>query len=322
MSEIEFFNRLKQYRSILYLCHENADCDAVGSAYALASVFGGTIGAVDSCNRVAIALLEALEARVEINPDPAKYEFTVIVDTATKDLLGNFMPSKYALIDHHEFSELAGSAEFYLHRNVDATAELVYDLFKHNQVHISRKIALALITGIITDTGHFKHARPGSFRKIAEMLEQSGLRFGEVLDTLANLPLDISARIAVLKAAERASIIRLDDHLVATSQVSSYKDAAATALVMIGADIAFVGSEDDGETRISSRARREVVEAGLNLALVAKAVSEKFGGSSGGHEGAAGLSARAKLAEVTRECVEEAMRALKSKRVEKEESCR
>lgn len=309
---IEFFNKLKQYRNILYLCHKNADCDAIGSAYALAAAFGGTIAVVDTCNRTALALLEALEAKVEINPDPSGFDLTVIVDTATKDLLGNLQLGKYALIDHHEFSELIEKAEFYIHKAADATAELVYDLFKHNCLHISKKIALALIAGIVTDTGHFKHANAASFRKVAEILEQSGLKFGEVLDIFTSLPLDISGRIAILKAAERAAITRVDDYLIATSQVSAYRDAAAAALVTIGADIAFVGSEEAGETKISSRARREVVEKGLNLALILKTVAEKFGGSSGGHEGAAALSAKANFEAVIRECIKEGKNALKS----------
>ncbi|MEM2934377.1 MAG: DHH family phosphoesterase [Methanocellales archaeon] len=308
----EFFNKLKQYRNILYLCHINADCDAIGSAYALAAAFGGTIAVVDTCNRTALALLEALEAKVEINPDPSGFDLTVIVDTATKDLLGNLQLGKYALIDHHEYSELIEKAEFYIHKAADATAELVYDLFKHNRLHISKKIALALIAGIVTDTGHFKHATAASFRKVAEMLEQSGLKFGEVLDIFTSLPMDISGRIAMLKAVERAAITRVNDYLIATSQVSAYRDAAAAALITIGADIAFVGSEEAGETKISSRARREVVEKGLNLALIVKTVAEKFGGSSGGHEGAAALSAKANFEAVIRECIEEGKNALKS----------
>jgi nanoRNase/pAp phosphatase (c-di-AMP/oligoRNAs hydrolase) len=316
MSEVEFFDKLKQYRNrnILYLCHQNADCDAIGSAYALASVFGGTIGVIDTCNRTAAALLKALEAKVEISPDPSGFEFTVIVDTATKDLLGNLPLEKYryALIDHHEFPELIEKAEFYIHRSADATAELIYDLFKHNHLCINKKIALALIAGIVTDTGHFKHASAASLRKVAEMLEQSGLKLGEVIDILANLPMEISGRIAILKAAERVTTTRINDYLIATSQVSAYRDAAAAALVNIGADIAFVGSEEAGETKISSRARREVVEKGLNLALLVKAVAEKFGGSSGGHEGAAALAVKAKLEVVIHECIEEGKNALRA----------
>ncbi len=312
MSEVEFFNKLKQYHNILYLCHRNADCDAIGSAYALAAAFGGTIAVIDSCNRAAAALLEALEAKVNVNPDPSDFELTVILDTASKDLLGNLSLGKYALIDHHEFSELMEKAEFYIHRAADATAVLVYDLFKYNRLHIDKKVALALIAGIVTDTGHFKHASAASFRKVAEMLEQSGLRFGEVLDIFANLPAEISGRIAMLKAAERAAIARVDDYLIAASQVSAYRDAAAAALVTIGADIAFVGSEEAGEAKISSRARREVMEKGLNLALIMKTVAEKFGGTSGGHEGAAALTARAKFEAVIHECMEEGKNALRA----------
>ena len=52
VSDIEFFNRLLDYKNILYLCHRNADPDALGSAYALCETFGGTIGLADGCNKL------------------------------------------------------------------------------------------------------------------------------------------------------------------------------------------------------------------------------------------------------------------------------
>lgn len=35
MDEMAFYDRLRQYHNVLFLCHKNADVDSLGSAYAL-----------------------------------------------------------------------------------------------------------------------------------------------------------------------------------------------------------------------------------------------------------------------------------------------
>ena len=45
IGEAEFGSFVSRYERVLYLCHRNADPDAIGSAFALAGAFGGDIGA-------------------------------------------------------------------------------------------------------------------------------------------------------------------------------------------------------------------------------------------------------------------------------------
>ena len=40
ISEAEFGSIVSRYKNVLYLCHRNADPDAIGSAFALAGAFG------------------------------------------------------------------------------------------------------------------------------------------------------------------------------------------------------------------------------------------------------------------------------------------
>jgi len=59
-----------------------------------------------------------------------------------------------------------------------------------------RRTAFALIAGIITDTGNFRHASSESFKAVAELIDLSGIEYGEVMDILSSVPQDVSMRIA------------------------------------------------------------------------------------------------------------------------------
>ena len=276
VNEEEFFNRLLDYRNILYLCHRNADPDAISSAFALSEAIGGTVGLVDGCNRVASVLIERLGIEVVDKPNPDNYGFVVVVDTSTKAQLNDIELISYCVIDHHTTTALTENADFYLHRNTTSTVEIVFDILKAMG---------AMLTGIVTDTGHFKHASEDTFSTVAKIIKASGVEYGEVLDLMAVTPQDISMRIAILKAASRVELDRVHDMLIASSHVSSFGGSASSMLINIGADIAFVGTAKGESVRISSRAKREVVNAGVNLGQLMEDISNEYNGTGGGHSG-------------------------------------
>ncbi len=79
----------------------------------------------------------------------------------------------------------------------------------------------------------------------------------------------------------------------------------------LGADVAFVGSEKDREKRISGRVRRGV---DLDLARLLQDVGKKFGGSGGGHAGAAGLVLTGDVDKALEECIDMAIARLMEKK--------
>ncbi|RXA19331.1 bifunctional oligoribonuclease/PAP phosphatase NrnA [Methanosarcina sp. MSH10X1] len=304
VDEAEFFNRLLDYRNILYLCHRNADPDAISSAFALSEAIGGTVGLVDGCNRVASVLIERLGIEVVDKPNPADYGFVVVVDTSTKAQLNDLELTRYCVIDHHTTTALTEKAEFYLHRNSTSTVEIVYNILKAMGAPINRRVGIGMLTGIVTDTGHFKHASADTFRTVAKIIEDSGVEYGEVLDLMAATPQDISMRIAILKAASRVELDRVQDMLIASSHVSSFGGSASSMLINIGADVAFVGTVKGESARISARAKRDAVNAGVNLGQLMEDISNEYSGTGGGHSGAAGIDVVADMKEVLDKCRE------------------
>lgn len=309
IDETEFYNQLLDYHNILYLCHRNADADALASAFALKEAVGGTIGVIDGCDRVATILANQLNIEYVINPE-CQYDLVVVVDTSTLAQLNCFQLKKYAVIDHHATTSLNENAEFYIHRNRSSTAEIVLEVLKIMGAPIMRRAAFAMIAGIITDTGNFKHATSDSFKAMAELIELSGIEYSEVMDALSTLPQDISMRIAFLKAAQRAVIERVDDWVIVTSQVSSFGGAAASNLISIGADVAFVASKEDGMVKMSARARKCAINAGVNLAKLMEEISVKYNGTGGGHEGAAGMDVQGDADQILASCTDHVKRSL------------
>ncbi|MFP4655523.1 MAG: DHH family phosphoesterase [Methanohalobium sp.] len=318
VDEMEFYNRLLDYHHILFLCHRNADPDAVSSAFALSEAIGGTVGLVEGCNRLAALLVDRLGIEVVDGPDPENYEFIVVVDTSTSSQLNDIKLSNYCVIDHHSTTALTEKADFYLHSRATSTAEIVYKILKSMGAPITRRTALGLISGIITDTGHFKHANSCTFRNLAEIIESSGVEYAEVLEMMATAPQDISLRMAMLKSAQRLEIERVDEWLVVTTHVSSFGGAASSMLINIGADVALVATTCDGSIRVSARAKRDAVNAGVNLGKIMENISEHYYGTGGGHPGAAGIDVVTDVNQILSECKKHVLETLKRETVKNE----
>ncbi len=299
--EAEFGAYVGKYHKVLYLCHRNADPDAVGSAFALSQAFGGTIGAVDDLSRTGEALAEAIGADVKIDPRAEDYDLVVVVDTSVRTQLGSFRLERYALIDHHQDIGLLHDAEFYIQKPSKSTAEIAWEILKESGAQTSREMAMGLLVGIISDTGRFRRSTPMVFRAAAELLEAGGFEYEDALQALST-PIDISRKIAILKAVTRAKIDRHGDWLIATTEINSFEGSSAMALADLGADVAFAAGKHGDLCRISARAGREAARIGLNLAEILCEVGKNNGGNGGGHMAAAALEAVGEPRALLEEC--------------------
>jgi bifunctional oligoribonuclease and PAP phosphatase NrnA len=290
ISEQQFGDCIGQYKNVLYLCHRNADPDAIGCSFALSRAFGGTIGAVDDLSRTGVSLANAIGARVLINPPVEDYDLVVVVDTSVKTQLGDRLPANYALVDHHMDDGLLEGALFYIQKPTKSTAEIVWTILKENGKKVDEKAALGLMAGMIADTGRFKRATPDTFLAAAELLDAGEFAYEEAQEALS-VPADLSQRIALLKAASRVEVARQGNWLVACTEVNSFEGSAAMALVDLGADVAFVAGRHGGQVRVSARCSREAARKGINLAKLLGGVGRSYGGDGGGHRSAAALEA-------------------------------
>ena len=127
-----------------------------------------------------------------------------------------------------------------------------------------------------------------------EIMKKTGVE----IETLRSLfeqehETDYSRKIALLKGASRVRFRNEGHTIIASSQLSSFESNLCNKLLMLGADVAFVGSVQGDGLRISGRARHALTEKGLHLGTLLESIGKEVGGAGGGHAGAAGLTTEA-----------------------------
>jgi phosphoesterase RecJ-like protein len=287
------------------LCHINADPDAVCAAFAFSRLIQRLrpslkveVAAAQGPSRLSKFLLNSIPAELTAEPQIESAEAIVLLDTNTIQQLGDWSErikaSKAALIviDHHaSYPETERLATLTVaDENASSTCELVYSLFKEAQVKPTVDEARALFLGIAFDTRHFVLASSNTFKTVADLVD-IGLKPEETL-SLLSLPMDLSERIARLKASKRTKLSKLNHWLVVFSHVSAYQASAARALITLGADVAVVAGQRNEKIQISMRATRVFFEkTGVHLGKdIAKPLGEYLGGMGGGHAVAAGVN--------------------------------
>jgi len=293
-------------RFALLLCHQNADPDAVCASYALSKLLSYLkpeieveVASPESVSKVSKVLLEYFSMEV-VNREPSfdKADAIFMLDTNTVRQLDGW--SKYVMeanvplivIDHHApHPETLKIATLYIHyEDVSSTCEIVYELFRKMNVKFSRDVAEALFLGAAFDTKHFVLARASTFKMIADLVDY-GVNVQKTL-RLLSVPMDVSERIARLKACQRMRMMRIGSWIIVFSHVSSFQASAARMLIDVGADIAIVGSQKKNELSISMRSSQEFYEkTGIHLGRdLANPLGEKVQGMGGGHSTSAGVN--------------------------------
>jgi len=281
---------------ITLVTHIRPDGDAVGSVIGLDAAL--------RCygKPVQIAFEETLPARFrfliekEEKKKPSKDGIIITLDCADH----NRMPKSFAEkkidvnIDHHatntQFAELN-----YIDENAAATAEIITDLLKEWDIHISSSAADALLMGIITDTIGFRtpNTTPHTLRVAADLINQganltdmyqrsltdmtweAGLLWGYALNKLQKEGNIIYTAITCEDRQKSGFAGRDDADL--TNFLSSIQEADISILF---------NQQSEKSVKVSWRSRSHVNVANL---------ASQFGG--GGHPAAAGAEIELSLQE-------------------------
>ena len=279
-------------KKLLLLIHHHADVDAVASAIALQTVFKeAIICAPDGVSSHGQKVAEANNIEI-ILKSPKEWDGTVIaLDSPNPEHCSPVPKTKHMMvIDHHTKIEGWPSGTVVIHQpNKTSTAEIIIQIIKELGFEINKKCANVLLAAIYTDTGQFRHANNETFGS-ASILCENGAEPQEVINLLDS-ERPIIQKVTFLKAAQNMKWIQHGKWIIATSIVGSFESGSARHLIILGADIALVGSSNkNGEMRLSTRASNRIVSRGFNLTKILEEICEVNDGSSGGHPGAAGYN--------------------------------
>lgn len=288
----ETAERLKGVNKII-LVHGNADMDAVGSAYALSACFPpGDIYAPEGVDRIAGMVADKLNIKILEECNINDYDLVVVVDTSSPEQLRpgvDSVPEGSVVIDHHAPTGKWEGMHFLCDNSRVSCCEIIKDIVDEAGVEIPTDAAIALLGGMLTDSGHFQFADPKMMRSFADLLDRSGVFMDQVFN-LTRTQMTMSEKIAVMKAIGKVRFDHVGSMIVAVSFGGSFESSSCRAIMMAGADVAFVGSQRDEEFRISARATQDIVRKGVHLGNILNSISEETETDGGGHGGAAGIS--------------------------------
>ncbi len=297
--------KLKTEKSVAIFCHLRPDGDAVGSALGLAYALKA-IGKIVKvfCSDVIPARFNYLDGVAEIsNVYSGEYTAFVAVDCADEGRIGDlgFEFSKHFNtynIDHH----VSNTSYARYNAVVDnaSNSENILCIIKELNVPLTTEIANALATGVVTDTGNFKHnnVTAKTLRAVAELkengadlhkivyynfTEQSAERaklFGLVMSKIRYLLEGRFAVALVLKCDLEKSNANPDETEGFIDFVMGIKGVEVGACVM---------ETGGSKYKVSLRSKSADVNA----------VAGKFGG--GGHKLASGCQMQGELEEVVDE---------------------
>ena len=303
---------------IVLLCHQNADPDAVCSAFALQALLHklapgtkATISCPEGISAPTRQLLENLGISTPDQKIPADADLAVLVDTNSLDQLGAAarallkMEHGLIVVDHHHPhpDTLKLARQMIVDESAAAAAEVVFQLFEASKEEPGRVEATALMAALFVETKHFLLARESTF-EVAAKLVKAGADPRRLSGMLSS-PMNRSERVARLRAAERSSVTLLGNWIVVTSQLGSYQSSAARAFLTLGAHVAFVAGEVKERIRVNMRATEDFYQkTGAHLARdIAIPMGKMFGGVGGGHPTAAGLTALGAVDDVLIACM-------------------
>jgi phosphoesterase RecJ-like protein len=290
---------------VLLLCHQNADPDALCSAYAFQGLLKllvpglvVEIGTGQGISKLSKHILQHTPITVNTKPSVESADIVILLDTNTVQQLGELAeaveksPAPLIVVDHHApHPDTMNKAKLSItNEDASSTCEVVYNFY--NQLNLKPNVdeAKALFLGIAFDTRHFALANASTLKTIAELCDL-GVNPQETL-ALLMLPMEYSERVARMKACRRAKLVKIGNWMIALSNVSAFEASAARALVDLGAHAAAVAGKRDEAVEISFRCTREFTKGtGVHLGKdIAKPLGEQLHGMGGGHAAAAGAN--------------------------------
>jgi len=309
------------------VCHRNADADAYLSAYAMAELLSRISSSAvidiitpDGMGTLAQRLQETFPHQT-LEQSDRDYDLFIAVDLGHVELLKDWLPKITSsrafkvLVDHHPVQKNSIYDRMVVEEKSSSTSEIVYHLFRELGVRPEKRVAQAILTGIMADSQHLAIAREKTIRACVELADL-GADIDEARRVLRSRP-EYSEVIAKLKGTQRSSLLRLGDWVVVTSHVGSFQAEVARAFIVLGADVAIVGGDVGGESRVSLRASQRFYDlTGVRLGVdIAETMAGKDG-YGGGHSTAASFTCSLSEEEAIRGSLDILAQRLKEKVVE------
>lgn len=305
----EAISVIEKNNNILILSHEKPDGDSVGSSLALSEAL------LQKGKRPVVFIpggvpekfnFLSYNQKIYDKISPSLFDLAIFLDigSLTRNPLYEEIKKlniPIINIDHHLQESKEGRVAI-IDNSFSATAEIIYFLLEEMGVKIEKGIALALLTGIFTDTGGFQHATTTNLSfQIASNLLLKGAR----LDKVSKLT-NSDKNLATLKIWGRAILkAKKDPFSKAVVSYINKKDleVVGASLEDLSGVVNLINSVNDAKfTLLLTEYEQDKVKGTLRgnyfEGVNVKEIAEKYGG--GGHPFASGFEVKGRVKESRR----------------------
>lgn len=316
----DILKEIKQAEKIAILTHESPDGDAIGSSltvkYILKELGKESDVIIPEFSRLYDFLPQAEEIKSE--SDIKYYDLVISVDCATLKRLAAkeyFESAKKTIsIDHHGSNTMYADLN-YVNPVSPACCETLAGIVQYYDINISKDMGTCIMTGIITDTGGFRHQgiNPETFEFTAELI-----RIGVDIPDIYKRTLCTKTKANFLltkKIMERMEL--LEDGKVAFTYITAQDEEETQAEPGDHEGIVDIGRNIEG-VEISVFIRQKENENAYKVSMRSSDIVNSsdiclmFGG--GGHPRAAGALIQGDVKQVKEKIIKEIKNALISKK--------
>jgi bifunctional oligoribonuclease and PAP phosphatase NrnA len=311
----QIIDQLKKSRTILVVSHTNPDGDAIGALLAAGLAFKAIGKKVHIVNESAIpAVYRFLPSIKHISHrlDAAEtFDTVVVLDCGSLERVGTLnsricQAPMIINIDHHMTNTQFGHLHL-IDPDACATSELIYRIIQQLNIEFTCSIAMAIYTGILTDTGSFRFSNTNhaAFAICAEMIASGADPYDVAQHVYGHYSL---GRIKLLNLAldsleispnGKMSFMTLTQRMLKLTgtQAEDIDGIINYARRIEDVEVAVLIHETGSEPAVPGSSRRDFhvslrSDGNVNVADIAA----KFGG--GGHANAAGFSVVSSLQEI------------------------
>lgn len=311
----EILKEINNAETIVISAHESPDGDAVGSCMAMKLILEQMGKKPDVIIPEYSRLFNFLPKIDEVKKksDVECYDLAISLDCANlARLVGReyFEKAKKTIvIDHHGSNNMYGDLN-YVNPASPACCEVLAGMMEYYQMNITKDIGTCIMTGIITDTGGFRHSTitADTFDFTAELIRK-GVNVPDIYkktlrtQTKANFLLSqiVMERMEILEDGKVTfTYIDLKDEEKVNAEPGDHEGLVELGRDLEGVEVAiFVREKEENTYRISLRSGNSVNVSDICLV---------FGG--GGHPRAAGATVQGTLEEVKEKLLKEVRKAL------------
>ncbi len=307
----EVFSKIKGAQNIAIITHESPDGDAIGSSSAMYMAIKQLNINADLIIKEYSNVFNIIPVLKESITEPRDiiYDICIYVDCSNSRRVNESnIKSKYIInIDHHISNEEFGDINIV--ETSPSCTQILYKIFKDNNINIDREIATSIAIGIITDTNGFRNSTTNkdTFLVVADLID-CGINLSDIYVKVLytnSIPQYELRKIAMNR------LELLENNKVAFTYITSIDKEKVHAGLGDHEGIADIGRSIEGvEVSIFIHEVDNIYKVSLrsnNYVDVSK-IGLKFNG--GGHKNAAGFVSELELNELKNKILEETRKEL------------